>query len=193
MCSALYRTRKDVEMSNDTTQHTPADVRDLAVEVIRLNTALALLKTEENAAHVEAVATNAAWLEELERIAAFATRTPAAPALGWSEVRERANMLRAVLREHGFEHLRSALVGQHSDAVFYGQWERHKALLRDLLDALDAALRSETPGVTRCRICCERPAALTLCTECADEALWRSIYDQWLAEEATNRSESDAD
>ena len=56
---------------------TPADVRELAVEVIRLNTALALLKTEENAAHVEAVATNAAWLEELERIAAFATRTPA--------------------------------------------------------------------------------------------------------------------
>lgn len=55
----------------------PADVRELAVEVIRLNTALALLKTEENAAHVEAVATNAAWLEELERIAAFATRTPA--------------------------------------------------------------------------------------------------------------------
>lgn len=65
---------------------------------------------------------------------------------GWSEVRERANMLRAVLREHGFEHLRSALVGQHSDAVFYGQWERHKALLRDLLDALDAALRSEAQG-----------------------------------------------
>lgn len=56
--------------------HALGDVEALAVEVIRLNTALALLKTEGNAAHVEAVATNAAWLEELERIAAFATRTP---------------------------------------------------------------------------------------------------------------------
>lgn len=63
-------------------------------------------------------------------------------AADWSEIRERANVLWAVLRENGYEHLRDALVGQHSDAMFYGQWERHKALLRDLLDVLDAVLRT---------------------------------------------------
>lgn len=127
-------------MSNET-MRTPADVRERVVT----GRLASLLDADADWLHDGAMAGRLPdrCQTVAERIRAL-LRTPAAP--GWSEVRERANMLRAVLREHGFEHLRSALVGQHSDAVFYGQWERHKALLRDLLDALDAALRSEAQG-----------------------------------------------
>lgn len=36
--------------------------------------------------------------------------------------------------------LRDALIGQHSDPLFYSRWERVKAALRDFLDATNAAL-----------------------------------------------------
>lgn len=170
------------------TMRTPADMRERVVDEI-MSTFRTLYP------HAGGSVAPAAYAAA-DRIIAL-LRTPAAPAPGWSEVRERANMLRAVLREHGFERLRSALVGQHSDAVCYGQWERHKALLRDLLDALDAALRSEAQGeesvlsAARLFVQQARAAGEDRFSDFGVFSAYEGLANAVDAARTTNRSESD--
>jgi hypothetical protein len=45
--------------------------------------------------------------------------------------------------------LRDALIGQHSDVTFYSEWERNKAMLVTLLDAIDRAALTPSPETSK--------------------------------------------